>query len=165
MLGVQWRDIDWEKGRLRVDRGLHYINKRFEFLPPKTATSRRSVTLTPNVLTRLRQHRTEQAQRLLALGIRVDAEHVVCDRVDGRPIEPSAYSQAIRRFAKRLGMDGVHCHSLRHGVATALAARGVRPELVSRHLGHADVGFTLSTYVWPTDDALDVCADAIGEAL
>jgi integrase len=70
-----------------------------------------------------------------------------------------------RRIAQRAGLPGVRLHDVRHGFASVLAERGVRTELISKVLGHADEGFTLRTYVHPADNALAEVADGIGDAL
>jgi integrase len=107
----------------------------------------------------------EQARRLLALGIRADDEAVVCDRGDGKPIDPSTFTHAASRLAVSAGFDGARLHDVRHRVATLLAESGNRPELTSKLLGHSSVAFTLQTYTHPDDDAMDAVGDMIGRAL
>ncbi len=165
VLGLRWGSVDLECDRARIVESLQRIDGGVVFTPPKTARSIRTVPLTSEVVERLRAHRAEQAQRLLALGIRVTEEHVVCDRGDGAPIDPSTYGHAAVRIAKQAGLDGVRLHDLRHGVATMLAANGGRPELTSRLLGHSSVAFTLSAYTHPDDDAMDLVGETIGAAL
>ena len=41
-------------------------------------------------------------------------------------------------------------HDMRHSAATTMLRHGVNPAVVSAVLGHADVGFTMSTYVHVT---------------
>lgn len=165
VLALRWDQVDLERGRIRIVEGLHRINGEFVFLPPKTKTSIRTVPLLPEVVARLRQHRSEQAQRLLALGIRVTGEHVVCDRGDGTPIDPGTYGHAASRITTNAGVDGARLHDLRHGVATVLASSGNRPELTSKMLGHASVAFTLQTYTHPTDDEMDAVGALLGKAI
>ncbi len=165
VLGLRWCNVDLERGRIRIVEGLHWTDRQFVFLPPKTATSVRTISLLADVVERLKAYRVEQAQRLLALGVRVTDQHVVCDRGDGTPIEPSTYSHAAARIAKAAGLDGVRLHDFRHGVATTLASSGNRPELTSRMLGHASVGFTLSVYTHPSDDEMDKVAELLQRAI
>jgi integrase len=68
-------------------------------------------------------------------------------------------------LATAAGVPGVRLHDARHGVASLLADRGVRTELISKTLGHSDDGFTLKTYVHARDDQLDEVGDTIGDAL
>ncbi len=165
ILGLRWSSVDLEHGSISITEGLHYIDGEPRWLPPKTRSSVRVVPLLPEVVVRLRQHRVEQRQRLLALGIRTGDEQTVCDRGDGTPIVPSSFSHALVRIAKSVGLDGVHVHSLRHGVATVLASSGNRPELTSRLLGHSDIATTLQLYTHVHDDELVGSVELFGRAL
>lgn len=113
----------------------------------------------------LRRHRAEQAQRLLALGIRVGDQHPVADRGDGEPLDPSTFTHAVSRIATTAGHEGVRLHDLRHAVATILAATGSSPAITSKILGHASVAFTLQTYTHPDEEELDRAAAALERAL
>ena len=162
VLGLRWNNVDLDASCVHIVEGLHRVAGELVYLAPKTVKSARAVPLLPGVVTRLRQHRLEQAQRLLVLGVRSD---VVCDRGDGLPIDPSTYTHAVARVTKQIGLDGVRLHDLRHAVATLLASSGNAPELTSAWLGHASVGFTLSTYVHATDDRLAGSAALLGGVL
>jgi integrase len=165
VLAITWGNVDLDRARVRIVSSLQRVNKEWQFVPPKTSHGVRSVPLLPQVVDRLRKHRAEQAQRLLRLGMRVSDEHVVCDRGDGAPIDPSTYTHAASRIIQSAGVPNARLHDLRHAVATALAASRNRPEVTSKLLGHASVGFTLSTYTHVTDDDLDVVTQKLGEVL
>ncbi len=169
LLGLQWRHVDFDTGRLHIEQALtwNYRNDEnsYELTLPKTARSVRIVPLAPDVVARLKQHRRGQAERLLGLGVRADGDVFVIDRGDGRPVEPSTYTHALRRIVKQVGLEGVRLHDLRHGAVTAMLKQGVRPELVSKMVGHSTTAFTLSVYAHPTVDELDDCADAIARAI
>jgi integrase len=165
VLGLRWANVDLDRGRARIDEALQRQSGRLVYLPPKTDRGKRSVPLTTDVMARLRTHRTDQAKRLLALGVRQTNETPVCDRGDGEPIDPSTYGHAFIRIARDSGFAGVRLHDLRHAVATMLAERRNAPELTSKMLGHASVGFTLTTYTHPTDDEMDGVAKLLDQAL
>jgi hypothetical protein len=55
--------------------------------------------------------------------------------------------------------------TLPHDVATVLGSSGNRPELTSKMLGHASVGFTLSVYTYPDDDEMDQVGALLGRAI
>ena len=60
----------------------------------------------------------------------------------GRPLERVAVWQIVRRYAKRVGLDHVHPHKLRHSFATHLLAGGADLRVVQELLGHADITTT-----------------------
>jgi integrase len=62
-------------------------------------------------------------------------------------MDPDTLSDAFRRAARRAGVPGIRLHDLRHGWATAMIGAGQNAAAVSEALGHATVGFTLTTYV------------------
>src|SRR5690606_7046359 len=62
-LGLQWKDVDLEKGVLTVRRTLK-VKKGggFYFGEPKTKKSRRSLPLSASLITALKKHRTNQLE-------------------------------------------------------------------------------------------------------
>jgi len=47
ILGLRWSDVDLRAGRLTVNQSLERLRGRTVFKPPKTAGSRRTITLQP----------------------------------------------------------------------------------------------------------------------
>ena len=72
-------------------------------------------------------------------------------RVDPKNLAPRMLKPACR--AAGVG-DWPTWHTFRHTAATMLFRNGWNAPQVSRHLGHADAGFTLRTYVHLLDDDL-----------
>ena len=60
-------------------------------------------------------------------------------------------------------LGGLRPYDLRHLHASLLLARGVSLRTVSERLGHADPGFTLSTYTHVVPGTQEAAAQAIGE--
>ena len=70
---------------------------------------------------------------------------MVCDRGDGLPPYPDAFTRGFKRLAHRAGMHpATRLHDVRHAVATELGRRGVHPVIVSAVLGHASPAFTIA---------------------
>jgi integrase len=163
--GLRWGSVDLERGHIRIVEALQRVNRELVYAPPKTPRAIRSIPIPGWVVERLRRHRAEQAQRLLALGIRVGDDHPVADRGDGDPLDPSTFTHAVSRIAAAAGLEGVRLHDLRHAVATILAASGTSPAVTSKMLGHASVAFTMQTYTHPDEEELDRAAAAFERAL
>jgi integrase len=67
----------------------------------------------------------------------------------GRPLDYRHVGDNFRAAVRRSGVraDGrISLHSLRHGYASLLISEGLDVVFVSRQLGHADPGVTLSVY-------------------
>jgi len=170
VLGLQWSDIDLDREILVVQRGLQRVrvdeHAQLVFLPTKTDNSARTLELGSNLIERLRRHRSDQAQRRLSLGADwIDLE-LVCERGDGAPLHPDSFSKAFVRIAKRVGLsDRVRLHDVRHGVATAMLARGVDMKLASAVLGHSSANFTRDQYAHVLKGMTKAATGAIDQAL
>jgi integrase len=168
ILALRWSDLDLETGRLRVVRTLQHGENTGElvFLDPKTDRARRQLSLPPLAVERLRRHRVEQAERRLLIGSGWPDGDLVCDRGDGQPFRPDAFTRAFKRYAAQAGLPPeTRLHDARHAVATTMLATGVHPAIASAVLGHSSPGFTMSTYQHVVDGMTDQAATALGDAL
>lgn len=77
VLGLRWENLDWEAGTLRLTHAVKRIKERdrssgrktrIVLSELKTARSRRTLVLTPEIMSKLRKHHAEQAEARLALG-------------------------------------------------------------------------------------------------
>ncbi|MDQ6949067.1 MAG: site-specific integrase [Actinomycetota bacterium] len=67
LLGLRWADVDLEQAQLRVSHSLQRYDGKLRLVAPKTATSRRSLSIPSVAVAALREHRVRQLQaRLLA---------------------------------------------------------------------------------------------------
>jgi integrase len=148
MLGLRWRDIDLDAGRLTIEQSLeqtaaHGIRTK----APKTKHGRRTISLPAHLVTELRQHWREQQEQRLGRGLGKAPEgSPVFTGPDGGYLSPEALSKAWPGLVAAIGMPGVTLHSLRHTHASMLIAAGVDILTVSRRLGHASPTITLNTY-------------------
>jgi integrase len=151
VLAVRWKNVDLERGTLRVmgkpraDESGHSVQATED-----RATSRHH----PARLRRedLRRLKRQQAEELLALGVRPTGDTLLCARADGKPHQPLSLTYEFARFMGRMtDLPRVRFHDLRHSHATQLLASGVHPKIASERLGHASVGITLDLYSHVTD--------------
>lgn len=167
VLAVEWKAVDLEDGRVRITRNLQRVRgEGLRFFPPKSKRSRRELVLPGFVLPRLRSHRAEQAQRRLLLGEGWQDHDLVCERGDGMPLDPDAFSHAFKRLGRKAGLHpDTRLHDCRHGFATTLLERGVDPAITSAVLGHSSTYFTADVYQHVSNRLAGLAAEAIGEAL
>ncbi|MEX0991596.1 MAG: site-specific integrase [Actinomycetota bacterium] len=175
-LGLQWSDVDLDARSIRIERQV-LLRSRAQgarlYLRDTTKGRRaRTVRLDPGTAESLRVWKKGQSEDRLAFGAAwqtdggLDTESAwIVTEPDGRVIHPDTLHDRFVRVAKAAGVKPLPLHGARHTFATIALESGVRPDLVSRALGHATVGFTLDVYVHPSADEELAAADALGAAL
>ena len=146
-LALCWKDLDLDKGTVRIERSLEQTRSGVRVKSPKTAHSRRSIAIPPWLVAELRAHRARQLEQRLALGLgKAPDDALVFARWDGSPHVPLWATQKFTRTMRALGIAGVTLHALRHTHASALITSGIDVLTVSRRLGHATPAITLGVY-------------------
>lgn len=145
-LGLRWQDLDFEMGRAAIRQSLTSGGGKLAFAPPKTAKSRRAMSLDPTTVSALRSQRATQAEHQLAAGIRATASGLVFARDDGSPTRPDSVSRRFKQLAKAADLPVIRIHDLRHTYATIALAAGTHPKVVAERLGHSTIAITLDTY-------------------
>jgi integrase len=140
-LALQWRDVDLERGEVRVWRAWAKVGSKGAFTPLKTPTAKRVVPLPLGLLRRLKARKEELLERLNPE--EVDGLHLVGGV---KPVDPDAFNHYLRRLAEKAGLGRVRVHDLRHTWATLALSRGIPLEVVSERLGHASPTITLNVY-------------------
>ena len=137
-LDLTWADIDFDAGLIRVHRQL---SRKREHAPLKTEAGRREVILAPAVAKLLRE-------RCLASSFKASHHLIFCSTL-GHGLDYRDVGEGFRATVQRAAITAtgrLSLHSLRHGYASLLIAKGLNVVFVSRQLGHANPTVTLSTY-------------------
>lgn len=155
LLGLRWRDVDFDSESILVSRalykrrGVYEFKKRrgvYEFKEPKTAHSRRRVNMTPKLAAYLKEYKAERESLLLHLGCLPRLDDLVFSSVEGKSPDPGVLSHNFARIVKRAGLENVRFHDLRHTFASLMLLQGARPKVISEALGHSSVAFTMDVY-------------------
>jgi len=156
LLGLSWQHIDLDAGTLTIAGSMVTVDGVPTLGTPKTAGSRRTLTIGPAVVALLRAHRVRQAEQALAAGpfwtgAYVDdrGEKVNLVFVDeaGRPLPGHRVNDALNRLARDAGIaDRVTPHVLRHSAASLMIGRGMDVAAVAAVLGHASPAVTTAVY-------------------
>jgi len=146
LLGLRWRDIDLDMMSISVSQVLYKRRGVYQFKEPKTSRSRRRVATTPKLALFLKQYRAERENLYLELGQILSLDSLVFGTPEGKPFNPSVLSHDFGRMVKRIGLEGVRFHDLRHTFASLMLLRGAKPKVISEALGHASVAFTMDVY-------------------
>ena len=146
-LALRWKDVDFDNGRVRIERSVEQTKKGgLRFKSPKTRNGRRNISVSPGLLTELREHRTRQQERRLSLGLgRAPADSLVFARWDGSTRAPHWLTQ---KFALAMDALSIDCtlHAVRHTHVSQLIAAGMDILTISRRIGHASAAITLKVY-------------------
>ena len=147
LMGLQWGDIDFDAGKLRIERTVEKTKAHgLRLKPPKSRHGRRTITLPAGAIDVLKEHRKAQLELRLALGIgRLPADAFVFGTIEGKLRDADRITQNWKRIADARGLPRVTLHAFRHGHASALIAAGADPVTVSRRLGHGSPVITMST--------------------
>lgn len=159
LLALHWGDIDLKRCRVTIRMSLSHTKDGFALKEPKTAASRRTITLPPfavEVLAAL--HESAKSAGMLAAP-------VFCSRTGGylyRKNVLRAFRAVVLRANRAIAdTDGakpipeaVRFHDCRHTVASVLLSAGESLKAVSARLGHAKPTMTLAVYAHclPNDD-------------
>jgi integrase len=153
LLGLRWRDVDFDHGTLQVRGSLQRLGGKLTVSATKTEHSQRRVSLTSSAVAALRRHRVLQKEERLRLGAAWQGEELVFTNEIGRPIGASSLLRlSFLPLLSRAGLPRMRFHDLRHSAATLLLGQGVHPKIVAEMLGHSKIGTTLDLYshVTPT---------------
>lgn len=150
LLGLRWRDIDFEARRVRVVSPF----VRGEFGDPKSEGSGRSVPLAERPAVALRELRERSMYPR-------DRDLVFCHPDTGKPLDRS---KLVRRFKQAIVRADVHhvtFHELRHTFGTRMAAAGTPLRTLQHWMGHAD---SKTTQVYAHYQPSEGEADAVDRA-
>ena len=167
LLGLRWKDVDLKAGSITVNQGLVRTKQGLVFQEPKTKLSNRTIGVSPQVVSTLKEHKKRQNEERLAAGTAYNTEHdlVFCNEL-GEPICPRGFTRHFERVLKRAGLEGkVTFHGLRHTFATLSLQEGAAARTVQEALGHHKAAFTLDVYSSVTDKMKKEATDKIGNLL
>jgi integrase len=172
LLGLQWRDIDFEAKRLHVRRAVEQTRpqdgRRYDLAlkEPKTKASKRTISLPDSAVDLLSAHWRTQSEQRLRLGLgRPQSESLLFTKIDGSMIVPDYLGQQFKVAAGRAGLGKRGLHTLRHTHITNLLRHGVHVKVASERAGHSSVSVTLDLYSHVQPDMQDDAAQRVDAGL
>ncbi len=137
---LQWKDVDWQTGRIFVRRSVW----KGKFQTPKTKNAVRKIDVTPQLLAELKKWE---------LACPISEYDLVFPGPDGDianhvNIANRHFYPALRRAKLRQ----VSFHSLRHSNASLRIQAGQNIKYISQQLGHSTIRITMDIYGHLFDD-------------
>lgn len=166
MLGLEWKDIDWENRIISVRRTSNYTAERGIYTDTtKTKKSQRSRRYPQLVFDLLKAYKEEQDIEREKLGSKwVDYDRLFV-KWDGRPMNNGTPYLWLRELCEKNNLRFCDVHSFRHAHASILINAGVDVATVSADLGHSNSMTTLSIYTHEFQDAQARTSDIVADAL
>ncbi len=129
MIGLRWKDIDFEGNSLTVSNTVVQNGElKIEAELTKTKAGNRSIALLPVTVPYLQELKEKQE----AAKLKTDK---VVAWMDGQEVRPDFISRKTRQLMKKCGLPVIRFHDLRHTAASLLAPH-VTPEQLRDFLGH-----------------------------
>ena len=153
--GLKWSDVDFESGKLRVQRAVTRQKGGIHIGETKTDTGMRAIVLPPSVLDLLRRRKAEALSEWIFYKLTSPCE----------PMSPDAAYRKLKIILKNAELPQIRFHDLRHTFATHATDGGVDPKTLSGILGHTNASFTLDTYTHVTTDMQKKASVVVGNMM
>lgn len=167
LLGLEWKDFDFENGLVTINRTSIYSRLKGGTYTetPKTETSYRTLKLPKEVIKKLLHWRELQNEQRKKIGSKWNDTDRVFTKWNGLTLDGNAPGQFFKSFCERTGMRYVCNHSFRHFNASVLINNGIDVKTVQSCLGHSAPTTTLAIYCHTFQAAqmraMDCVADTI----
>ncbi|MEQ1645926.1 MAG: tyrosine-type recombinase/integrase [Pyrinomonadaceae bacterium] len=146
-LALQWSDLDFERCTAQVNRALVRHKGSWTFEKPKTAKSRRIITLSEPLMLKLKVHKRSQNETRLKNGLHWENNNLVFCTDLGTPHSvPNLTYRYYRPILTKAGLPQIRLYDLRHSHATLLLIAEENPKVVAERLGHSTIVLTMDTY-------------------
>ena len=166
MLGLEWKEVDWEHNVISVRRTSNYTASKGIYTDTtKTKKSQRSLKFPQSVMDLLREYKAEQDEERIKLGTKWQDYDRLFVKWDGRPMNNNTPYFWLKEFCEENNFRFCDIHSLRHFYASALINEGVDAATVSGALGHSTITTTTSIYCHVFNQAQARAGDAIASVL
>lgn len=137
VLELRRRDLDLNRGVVKVTRAVSWVRGQPIVGTPKSASGTREVTVPPHIMPALQAHLDKH------VGSEADALLFPSMRDRRRHMQPTVLHAAWRKARAVAGRDDLRIHDLRHTGATMAAMAGATLAELQARLGHSTVAAAL----------------------
>jgi integrase len=145
LLGLEWKDIDFNRQIVSVKRTSNYISAKGIYEDtPKTRTSQRTLKIPLEVIGLLKQFQKQQKEYADSLGDFWQNTDRLFTTAEGKPMFITTPRHHFEQFCLRHGIRYLNLHSMRHFNASAMIQAGVDVKAVQVSLGHSQASTTVN---------------------
>lgn len=145
-LALTWEDIDFEDGKITIDKTLA-VDKGEDTIhhSAKTAAGNRTIILDDETIKILKKWETSQIESCFKLGI-TRKKYIFSRMFENYPIHLNSPYKFYKNFCKKYNLKYITVHGFRHTHCTLLFEAGVSIPDVKDRLGHKDIKMTMNIY-------------------
>lgn len=167
LCALKWSDVDLNKGVLTISRSIAGDNNNHMVEKDTKTHSSRTISLdTDTRVALIDWHKTCKDKAKVCDATLVPKAFIFSGAVDGSTcFRPGRVTLAFMRLCKRLEINGVRFHDLRHFAATRMLVAGVPVKTVAGRLGHANAATTLNVYAHFVEASDADAAQLLGDLL
>ena len=175
--GLKWRNVDFKKGIIKIDRQMQYQDGVIKLVSLKTRNARREIVIaTPlkRYLKKVKQHRDEVAvlleeQReqnqtfLMDMGkSKISSLELVNSLDDGKIQTVNSMKYHTQKIKKLYGITFKY-HYLRHTYGTRLAMMNTPMHILCNQMGHASGNVTQKYYLGNSKQGLELLKNNLNQ--
>lgn len=172
--GLRWRAYDPEARTLKVEESIGRVGGKSFSNSPKTASSRRTVPVSPQLAAALDRRRAAMTNYLRTADMTMESEEFgrlyITGTIDGHWSDPIQISRKWKTLSSAFGLVGtqgrtITFHDLRHSFATRAIAAGADVKAVAAVLGHTNAAITLNVYADADPESKRRASDLVASAI
>lgn len=166
LLGLEWKDIDWDNHLISVERASSWTKELGVYTDtPKTESSVRIIKIPKIIIEKLREYKEWQDKYKTSVGSKWIEHDRLFTKINGDPMGVRSPYKFYEKFCKRTGLRFVNIHSFRHFNASIMILKGVDVKTVQACLGHHDATTTLKIYAHSFRKAQAMAMDSVADCI
>jgi len=155
VLALQWDDLNFNTGELRIQRQVYRANGELVVSAPKTKAALCTIVLPPALLSVLEEYHQQVDSRWM----------FPSPAKEDSPLDPATVRKRLQTILEHAGCKRVRFHDLRHLFVTTALENGMDVKTLSAITGHVSTKTTLNVYTHVTDTMRQTAAAKIDQGI
>lgn len=153
-LALQWKDINFTKSEIRINKALSRGKDSKLYLKTTKTGTTRTISMDKETIETLALWRKQQRKEYLTLGYNtLNKEQLVFSNERNEFVQPTKTRKCLVRVQEKYNLKRIKTHGLRHTHCSLLFESGAKPKVVQDRLGHSDIKTTMNIYTHLTPEA------------